>query len=81
MRLCKDQVDPSGDAHAHCQKCMFHCVSADRLFAGIATMLLVVVAKDEEVADFVIMRGDITEGWLATQGLAEGDPGGEDLVL
>ena len=44
-------------------------------------MLVVRIAEDEEVADFVIMFGDITEGWLATQGLAEGNPGGEDLVL
>ena len=31
------------------------------------------VAEDEEVADFV-MSWDITEGWLVTQGVTEGDP-------
>ena len=43
-------------------------------------MLAVAASKDEEVADFVIVSRDITEGWLSAQQVAEGDPGGKDLV-
>ena len=69
-----------GDPRAHHQKCVFHCVSVDRLLAGVASMLAVVVSKDKEVADLVVMSRDITEGWLLAQRVAEGDPGGKDLV-
>ena len=68
MRIGLTQV---GDARPHHQKCIFHCASSDRVFAGIVAMLAVAVAEDEEVADFVI---DITEGQLVTQGVTEGNP-------
>ena len=61
MRIRLSQV---GDALAHHQECIFHHASTDRLVAGVASMVAVVVAKDEEVADFVIMGWDITNvGW------------------
>ena len=56
-----------GDPHAHHQKCIFHCVSADRLLAGVASMLAVAASEDEELADLVIVSRDITEGWLLAQ--------------
>ena len=78
LRIGLTQV---GNPRAHHQKCIFHCVSVDRLLAGVASMLVVVVSEDEEVADLVVLSGDITEGWLSAQHLAEGDPGGKDLVM
>ena len=48
----------------------------DRLVARVATMAMAAVAKDDEVADFVIVSWDITEGWLAAQGVTESNQGG-----
>ena len=46
LRIGLTQV---GDALAHHQKCIFHHASMDRLVARVASMVVVAVAKDEEV--------------------------------
>ena len=53
-------------------------ISPDRSVG--AASLSVAVAKDEEVAEAVVLAREITEGWGLSQFLAELDPVSEEAV-
>ena len=78
-RLSGIRATQVGEPLAHRQEGLIHCASSDAV-AGLAAGS-VAVGEGEHVAELVLLTADITEGRVFPAGLAESDPGVEDLAV